>query len=380
MARTSTRGAGRITALRCILLRLPLERPINGPFGRLDARPNLIAVVETDAGHRGIGEIWANFPPWGPQDRVAILRDAVAPVLVGESLDDPRRLYALMHRRLRLLANQWGAPGPVHQTIAGVDIALWDAFARAQDKPLAAVLRADGRCPERVPVYASGIRADAAETIAAARSRGHRRFKLQTAFDLDTNRRLLREGRVAAGSDPLMTDANQTFDAERFATLRDELVAARLHWVEEPFPIDDVEAYRAWPHALGLPLAFGENARGLPEIEQVIALGAEVVQPDITKTAGISEGLEIGRRVVAAGRKLCLHMYGGGLGVIASAHLTAAIDGAHWLETDANANPLYDEVFTPAIRIDDGDLVMPTTPGLGVVLRDDTVRRFAVAA
>ncbi|MBL8701158.1 MAG: mandelate racemase/muconate lactonizing enzyme family protein [Alphaproteobacteria bacterium] len=373
------RSAGRITAVRCILLRLPLERPINGPFGRLDARPNLIAVVETDSGHRGIGEIWANFPPWGPHDRVAILRDAVAPLLVGETLDDPSRLYASMHRRLRLLANQWGAPGPVHQTVAGADIALWDAFARAQGRPLAAVLRADGRMPPRLPVYASGIRADAAGTIAGARGRGHRRFKLQTAFDRETNRRLLREGRAAAGDDPLMTDANQTFDAESFAALRDDLVAARLLWVEEPFPVDDIAAYRGWPRELGLPLAFGENARGLAELEQVIALGADVVQPDITKTAGISEGLAIGRRVVAAGRKLCLHMYGGGLGVIASAHLTAAVDGAHWLETDANANPLYDEVFTPAIRIEDGDLVMPEGPGLGVTLRDDTVRRFGVA-
>jgi L-alanine-DL-glutamate epimerase-like enolase superfamily enzyme len=155
-------------------------------------------------------------------------------------------------------------------------------------------------------------------------------------------------------------------------------VAARLLWVEEPFPVDDLQAYRDWPRELGLPLAFGENARGVDGLDEVIALGADVVQPDITKTAGITAGLEIGRRVVAAGRKLCLHMYGGGLGVLASAHLTAAIDGAHWLETDANENPLYDEVFAPAIRIAGGELELPEGPGLGVALRDDAVARFGV--
>lgn len=368
----------RIESVRCLLLRLPLPQPIDGPFGRLSARPNLIAVVETSAGVRGIGEIWANFPPWGPAERIAIVEQAIRPVLVGETLDDPARLYARMHARLRLLSNQWGAPGPVHQAIAGVDIALWDAFARALGKPLTAVLRADGRAVARVPVYASGIRRDAAATIAGARSRGHLRFKLQTAFSVEANRTLLREGRAAAGDDPLMTDANQTFTAESFAALRDDLVAARLLWVEEPFPVDDVAAYRAWPRDLGLRLAFGENARGLQEIEQVIALGADVVQPDITKTAGISEGLTIGRRVVAAGRRLCLHMYGGGLGVIASAHLTAAIDGADWLETDSNDNPLYSQVFAPAIRIENGELVMPDGPGLGVELDEACVRRHAV--
>jgi L-alanine-DL-glutamate epimerase-like enolase superfamily enzyme len=64
--------------------------------------------------------------------------------------------------------------------------------------------------------------------------------------------------------------------------------------------------------------------------------------------------------------------------VIASAHLTAAIDGAHWLETDANDNPLYTRVFAPAIRIENGELVMPTGPGLGVELDEDCVRRHAV--
>jgi L-alanine-DL-glutamate epimerase-like enolase superfamily enzyme len=73
-------------------------------------------------------------------------------------------------------------------------------------------------------------------------------------------------------------------------------------------------------------------------------------------------------------------MYGGGLGVLASAHLTAAIDGAHWLETDANENPLYDEVFAPAIRIAGGELELPPGPGLGVALRDDAVARYGVDA
>jgi L-alanine-DL-glutamate epimerase-like enolase superfamily enzyme len=246
--------------------------------------------------------------------------------------------------------------------------------------PLARLLHPAGAPRMRLPVYASGIRADAAATIEAARRRGHLRFKLQTAFSIEENRRLLSEGRAAAGDAPLMTDANQTFTRGSLAALRDDLVAARLLWVEEPFPVDDLQAYRDWPRELGLPLAFGENARGVDGLDEVIALGADVVQPDITKTAGITAGLEIGRRVVAAGRKLCLHMYGGGLGVLASAHLTAAIDGAHWLETDANENPLYDEVFSPAIRIAGGELELPPGPGLGVALRDDAVARYGVDA
>jgi L-alanine-DL-glutamate epimerase-like enolase superfamily enzyme len=369
-------SAGPIESVRSVLLKVPLPKPIRGPFGELRARPHLVAMVETAGGQRGVGEIWGNFPPWGPQERAQIVAHAIAPVLVGETLDEPVRLYRLMHTRLRLLANQWGAPGPVHQAIAGVDIALWDAFARAAGKPLAAVLRDDGTMPSRIPVYASGIRADAARTIEEARRRGHTRFKLQTAFDLAHNMRLLREGAEAVGASPLMTDANQTFDLKMFDALRDDMKRAKLLWLEEPFPVDDVQAYRDYPRDLGVPLAFGENARGLDGIAEVIRLGADIVQPDITKTGGISDGLAMGRAAIAAGRKLCFHMYGGGLGVIASAHLTAVLDGAHWLETDSNDNPLYGEVLDQPLRFAAGDLVMPAGPGLGVTLRDAAIARY----
>ena len=140
-------NAPRITSVETLMLRLPMERPLVGPFGRLDARPNLLVRVGVESGVHGLGEVWANFPPWGCQERIEIIRNVLAPLLVGESLDDPRRLYALMHRRLHLLANQWGAPGPVHQAVAGVDIAIWDAHAHHLGQPLAQLLRGAGAAP-----------------------------------------------------------------------------------------------------------------------------------------------------------------------------------------------------------------------------------------
>ncbi len=320
-------------------------------------------------GLEGLGEIWANFPPWGCQERIEIVRHVLGPLLVGETLDDPRRLYALMHRRLRLLANQWGAPGPVHQAVAGLDIAIWDAHACGLGKPLAQLLRADDVMPKRVPVYASGIAPPhVATTMEAALRNGHERFKTRLSFGLDEDQDTLRTARRIAGDRPLMADANQTMTAESFAAILPALRAARLEFLEEPFPVDDKQAYRSWPRSHGLALAFGENAQGLAALDEVIAMGADVVQPDITKTCGITEGLEIGRRVVSAGRKLCLHMFGGAVGLYASAHLTAAIDGAHWLEIDANPNPLLDDVLDVRPVIQNGFMALPQGPGLGVKL------------
>jgi L-alanine-DL-glutamate epimerase-like enolase superfamily enzyme len=358
--------APRITAIEPILIKLPLERPIEGPFGRLDARPNLLIRATLESGEVGLGEVWANFPPWGCEERVAIVRHVLAPVLVGRPLADPAACYPLMHARARLLANQWGAPGPVHQAIAGVDIALWDVHARARAVTLRDLLL--GRpAPDRVPVYASGLGPhDTGGLIDRARAAGHRRFKVRVAFGPAVDPMTLADGRKAAGDAPLMADANQTLDAERLAALGPAIAAARLDWFEEPFPVDDVRAYRDWP--LATPLAFGENAVGEDGIAEVIAMGAAVVQPDITKTGGITGGLAMGRRAIAAGRRLCFHMFGGAVGLWASAQLAAALPGADWVEMDGNPNPLLTRTLDVTPRVVDGDLILPPGPGLGVTL------------
>lgn len=364
-----------IRSVRTVLVRLPLPRPMNGPFGRLEARHNLVVIVETSGGARGFGEVWSNFPPWGCGERKDIVDQLLAGVLTGQALDDPRRLYREMHRRARLLSLQWGAPGPAHQAIAGTDIAVWDAFAREAGKPLRQVLGGDG-VPDRVAVYASGIGPDdTVERIEAARGAGHSRFKLRIPFSIEVNRRMIREGRQAAGDAPLMADGNQALNPEQVEALAPDMEAAGLGWLEEPFPVDEVQAYRDFAARSLIPLAWGENARGMEELQACIDSQARVIQPDITKTLGISEGLEVGKRVVAAGKRLCFHMYGGPLGVYASAELAAAIPGSDWVETDANPNPLYDRLVTRPPQVRSGELLLSDRPGLGVDLAPEFDQR-----
>lgn len=366
-----------ITAVRTVLVCLPLPRPIAGPFGRLEARHNLIVAVETDDGIRGLGEVWSNFPPWGCGERRDIVDHLLADILVGQVLDDPTRLYREMHRRARLLSLQWGAPGPAHQAIAGTDIALWDAFARHAGKPLRHVLAAFGHTPpDAVPVYASGIGPDdTVERIEAARIAGHERFKIRIPFSVEVNRRMLRDARTAVGEASLMADGNQALSLAQADALAPDLRAARLDWLEEPFPVDDAQAYRDFATRCPVPLAWGENARGVEGLQACIDSPAQVVQPDITKTLGISEGLPVGRRVVAAGKRLCFHMYGGPLGVYASAELAAAIAGSDWIETDANPNPLYERLVDRQPVVRDGALLLSDRPGLGADLSPEFDQR-----
>lgn len=369
-------AAPEIADLRVLLIELPLAKPRRGAFGTRYSRSNLVVEIITDGGISGIGEVWSAYPAWGCGERIEILRQIIRPLLVGEVLDDPHRLYAKLRGGLRLLANQWGAPGPVHQSIAGTDIALWDAHARHQGLPLKDAIKG-GPAPDRVAVYGSSISGDApVDVIAAARDNGHVRFKLRLTFGEETDGTALTLARRAVGDAPLMADANQTWSSETLKTLSTAIAEARLGWMEEPFPVDDWQAYGGWPYLDGLPLAMGENAYGRDGMAALMSHCAlDIVQPDITKTAGISEGQVIGRDIIEAGKRLCFHMAGGPIGQFASAHLAAAIDGADWVEMDCNPNPLFNAVCDQAPVVDNGDLILPPGPGLGVTLSEDARRR-----
>ena len=368
-----------IKEIRSELFRFPLARPLQSPFGRLSARHNLIVIVELDNGVKGMGEIWANFPFWGCSEKVALFNEVVRPLLVGEALDDPRRLYELLQDNLRLLSIQWGALGPVQQVIAGTDIALWDAFARTAGVPLGEMLRGEP-IPASYPVYASGLGGgDVSSEIKSARAEGHERFKVRISFGHQRNIEILRQARMAAGDAPVMADANQTLTPAALKDLAAVVEETRLDWLEEPFPVDDEPAFDGWPYGINTPLAFGENIYGHTAMMRAVTRWQPaVVQPDITKCGGVTQGVVLCHDLVKAGKRLCLHNYGCAIGLYASAHIMAAVEGCDWLEMDANPNPSFENSLTLRPKVMGGSLLLPKGPGLGIELNEETLSRWRV--
>jgi L-alanine-DL-glutamate epimerase-like enolase superfamily enzyme len=96
------------------------------------------------------------------------------------------------------------------------------------------------------------------------------------------------------------------------------------------------------------------------------------VQPDLGKWGGFSRCLGVADRVSDAGLTFCPHWLGGGVGLLASAHLLAAAGGNGLLEIDSNPNPLRDELAGPLRKLDSGMCTLTDAPGLGEIpdLRD----------
>jgi L-alanine-DL-glutamate epimerase-like enolase superfamily enzyme len=364
--------------VEALVFRVPIEQPVQTSFGIMHDRPAVLVRVEDTEGTVGWGEIWCNFPSVGAEHRARLLESAVAPILLERTWNTPDEAFQEASRRLHVLGIQTGEPGTVAQAIAGADIALWDLVARRMGQPL---WRLFGGA-DTMGVYASGLNPTQPERLAAAkREEGFRAFKLKVGFGAERDFGNLRALRDLLGDDAtLMVDANQAWDVQQAADMARRLAEFRLRWLEEPIAAD--RPWSDWVQLAGqspLPLAAGENMRGTAQFEKALASGAfAVVQPDLGKWGGFSGCLPVARAVLAAGRMFCPHWLGGGIGLVASMHLKAAVGGAGYVEVDANPNPLRELLARPCPRVVDGVVTLSDEPGLGAAPDLDAVRGFRV--
>jgi D-galactarolactone cycloisomerase len=358
-----------LAKVETFVFRYPLRTPVRTSFGTMHDRPALLVRVEDRDGAHGWGEVWCNFPACGAEHRGRLVDSVMAPLLCGgDGFASPQAAFVHLSQRSAVLALQSGEPGPMAQAIAGVDLALWDLRARRAGQPLWRLL---GGTVDRVGVYASGINPEAPhEMVARKRADGYRAFKLKVGFGASRDLGNLRRVRDLLGSGvPLMIDANQGWDLDTALRMVHQLAPFELDWLEEPLRAD-----RPWPEWQALaqrsamPLAAGENLAGESAFEAMLAAGAvRVIQPDAAKWGGLSGGLPVIRRAQAAGLRYCPHYLGGGVGLLHSAHLLAAVGGDGLLEVDANDNPLR-TLLAPHLESPgaDGRVALGDAPGIGV--------------
>jgi D-galactarolactone cycloisomerase len=368
-----------IRTLCAHVFRYPLDTPVVTSFGIMRERPMVLVRAEDADGVVGWGEIWCNFPAVGAEHRARLVNAVLAPLATQQPFADPVAAFASLTGATAVLALQSGEPGPFAQAIAGIDIALWDLHARRTGLPLWRVLGANSPV---VRVYASGLNPEAPARLAEAKHReGYTAFKLKVGFGRERDLASVRALRDAlAGEVELMADANQAWTLDTAIDMAHRLEGFALRWLEEPLRAD--RPWREWRMlraSTAIPLAAGENLAGDAAFDAAIAADAlAVIQPDIAKWGGFSMNLPLARRVRAAGRRLCPHYLGGGIGLLASAHWLAAAGGDGMLEVDANPNALRSSMCGPLESVVNGRASLTGAPGLGVEPDPGFLARYAV--
>jgi mandelate racemase len=351
-----------IRDIRVRPLDLVLPRPVETANGIMRTAPLVLLDLATEEGVTGRSYVRCYTPvALAP---LAQLIANLAPLLKGDSAA-PAGVERKLGRHFRLL----GPQGLTGIAMAGIDMALWDARARACGVPLVTLL---GGEPKPIPAYASlrsmspeGAAAEAAEAIAA----GFTAIKVKLgrrdlAADLDAIRALRR---VAGERVKLMGDYNQSLSVTDAIERARVLDGEGLYWIEEPTRADDFAGHARIAAASSTAIQLGENWWGTSDMAKSIAAGAsDHVMFDVMKLGGVTGWLRAAALAEAAGLPASSHTF-----PEFSVHLLGITPTAHWLEYLDHAGPILIE----PVHVKDGHVLTPDGPGSGLDWNEDAIAR-----
>jgi D-galactarolactone cycloisomerase len=339
----------------------------------------IVIEIHTESGLTGLGECLARR---GADGYARFIRSALAPKLVGRSAHDRRALWNAMRGTL---TGRTG--GMLVECIAGLDIACWDLAGKAAGQPVWRLLGGVGR--DKVDAYASSInwagQARMEAEVEAALARGFRQIKLKIGHPVSEAIAWVRRARAMVGPDILLgVDANWAYDTADALRVGRALADADYAWFEEPLRPDDHAGYRRLAAHLPLRLAAGESdfvVRQSAELVVDHTLG--LVQPDVARSGGITETWRIAEHAALHDVAYAPHIgWSGAICAAASLHLAAAAESFLTYECMVFDNSLRQELTNVAegdvTRLQDGRLIVPQQPGLGVALRPGALDRFRI--
>ena len=353
------------------VLHIPLVSPFTTSFGTETVREVIVVRALTPDGD-GWGEIVTQQAPlysseytqgaWDVSRRwlipALLERTALSPVDVGEVLTP-----FVGHRMAK----------------AGLELAVLDAALRTADVPLAAAL---GAARDRIPSGVSvGIQRDPAalvDTVGGYLAEGYRRIKIK----IKPGRDLAETAAVRAAFPdvPLQVDANSAYtlaDADTLAGLD----AFELLLIEQPLQEDDLVDHARLAQRLHTPLCLDESITSAKAATDAISLGAAaIINIKAGRVGGYLEAVRVHDLCRAAGVPVwCGGMLETGIGRAANAAL-AALPG-FTLPGDVSASDRFyrRDIVTDPITLEDGDVRVPTGPGLGIRIDTAALEEFTVA-
>ncbi|MGD9671343.1 MAG: enolase C-terminal domain-like protein [Hyphomicrobiaceae bacterium] len=253
---------------------------------------------------------------------------------------------------------------------AGLDMAAWDALAKAAGLPLCVLL---GGSVGSVRSYNSnGLwlrepEAVADEALLLRDEGGFGGLKLRLGRenprdDLAT----LAAVRAAVGDDiRLMVDFNQGLSFAEALHRCHAIDDHDLEWIEEPIVYDNLDGYSRLAAELKTPLQIGENFYGPREMHKALQKKAcDLVMPDFMRIGGVSGWMRAAAIAGAEGIPISTHLY-----PEVAAHVMRVTETAHWLEWQNWVDPILQRPY----QMNDGQLIIPDTPGVGLDWNEEVV-------
>jgi D-galactarolactone cycloisomerase len=368
----------KIAQVEVFTLEHTLDVPRGDGRGISAPRRTSLVQITTDDGAYG----------WGQGGRGDVVRQVLAPLLIGE---DPRDTGRLWHRMMQATRGErW--------TVGMVDVALWDLKGKLTGMSVAQLL--GGSLRDRVPAYASLHNYTPATDLADelrggvedAMARGFRALKFKIGGrPLKEDLRYIRLAREVAGDRlDLVADANETYTVSNAIKVGRVLEELDYLWFEEPLPTTDPVGYAEVTRALDIAVSGYEGTGDPVKIAPVLqARAIDLYQPDVVGSGGFTVIPHLATLTNAHGVAFTCHVWDTALTQIATLHLLSTLPPWQPLSmvpipaplevTTLPRQPLNYDLLLGVPALDaDGMLPLPTGPGLGVEVNPDTLEKYTV--
>ncbi len=366
------------------------------------AQDDIVVVLRTDEGISGVGETDSN--PWAVKALIEApgthcMALSLKEMVIGADPMNPEALW----EKLYTGSIMTGRRGLGICAIGAIDMAVWDIRGKALGLPCWQLL--GGARSDRITPYASllptgdtlvSYQDGLVEQAVQAKARGFRAAKLEVCLSGPWSHNRLQEPdaafvetvarcREAVGAEmTLMVDAVYAFrDRKRALNVITAFEPYDIFFVETPLRVDDLEGHAWLADHSPVRVASGEWLQTRFEFMDLIDRGGiDVAQPDIGRVGGLTEAKRVADIAADRGRLIVPHCWKTAIGIAASAHLAAATPHCPYIEylpAELSDSAIRKELAADGLTMVDGQVELPTKPGLGIELNREALEKYRAA-
>jgi galactonate dehydratase len=366
---------------------------VGNPPPRRGGRYFIFVKLTTDSGVTGIGEVYT--ATFSPHLVAKMIEDVAERHVVGQNPFHIEAIWRRMYGRGFALRPDLTLGG----IMSGLEMACWDIVGKEVNKPVYELL--GGRVHEKLrtytylyppndadahfdhPVYTDPVAAASAALVEV--ERGFTAVKFDPAGpygvfggrqpsleDIDRSVQMVKAVREAIGKRAdILFGTHGQFTSSGAIRMAKQLEQFDPLWFEEPTPPDVPEEMAKVARATSIPIAAGERLTSKYEFHRLLETGAaSILQPDLGRCGGLLEGKKIASLAEVYGAQIAPHLYCGP--IVGAANIALATCSSNFLilESIGDWSGFHAELLIKPMRWEDGYVIPPTDPGLGVELNE----------
>ncbi|MBS4192688.1 o-succinylbenzoate synthase [Bacillus sp. FJAT-49705] len=351
-------------------IRVSLKAPFTTSFGTMQTKDVCIVEVIDESGISGWGETVSSNEPYYNEETtytaVYMLKDFLIPRIIQREISHPKEIHEMLSFVRR---NQIAK--------AALETAVWDAFAKKNEKSLSEVL--GGEKKEIAVGKSIGIQESPSQLVEKVRKyvdEGFKKIKVKIAPGADIE--YIDAVRKEFSNIPLMADANSAYTLEHMEHLK-KLDKYNLMMIEQPLAYDDIIDHAILQKNMSTPICLDESIHSYEDALKAIELGScRIINIKIGRVGGLQESIRIHNLCKEHNIPVwCGGMLETGIARAHNIHMTTLANFTLPGDTAPSSHYWEEDIVKPEITMNNGYIQVPSGLGIGYEIDNEKLKEIS---